>query len=332
MSSSICPDEFAKYAPRWVREGTARPREVVRLPAAPQLAMVHPSEPSWQGPSPFAGDVRQWRAQQMPTQPGVRSPAIFVSDPVHVGFVERFLPTAALLSLAVIAGGVLSYALFSNASRAAFETHGKAILAAIVPEGAMISRHKLSLPAQPASRLGVSDSVPAPRAMESATRPSDNPPVEQAVISAPQGANAVYVVANVDRTAQPQVPREQPDHQQLQHPQVMQVHVQQVKVEQHDARIPSAEEINRLIHWGENFLAQGDVASARRFLERAAEARDPRATLMLGATYDPVGLKGMGVVGILPDLEQAHAWYMRAAEFGSREASQRLMTLAQLAR
>ena len=53
---------------------------------------------------------------------------------------------------------------------------------------------------------------------------------------------------------------------------------------------------------------------------------------MLGATYDPIGLKGMGVVGILPDLEQAHAWYMRAAEFGSREASQRLMTLAQLAR
>jgi len=294
--------------------------------------MVHPTEPRWQGPSPFAGDVRQWRAQQTPAQSGKRSPAIFVSDPVHVGFVDRFLRTAAILSFAVIAVGVLSYALFPNTSRAAFETHGKAILAAIVPKGATVSRHEVSLPARSASRLGVSDSVPAPKALESATRPSDNPPVKQAVISAPQGAPAAYVVANVDPTAQPQVPQQQPDHRQLQQPQVMQVNVQQVKVEQHDVRILSAEEINRLIHWGEKFLAQGDVATARRFLERAAEARDPRGTLMLGATYDPVGLKGMGVVGILPDLEQAHSWYMRAAEFGSREASQRLTTLAQLAR
>jgi TPR repeat protein len=228
--------------------------------------------------------------------------------------------------------GVLSYALFPNASRAAFETHGKAILAAIVPKGATVSRHQVGLPAKFASRLGVSDSVPAPRAMDAATRPSDHPPVEQAVITAPQAANAVYVIANVDPTAQTRLPQEQPDHQQLQHPQAMQVHVQQVKLEQNDVRILSAEEINRLIHWGEKFLAQGDVATARRFLERAAEARDPRGTLMLGATYDPVGLKGMGVVGILPELEQAHSWYIRAAEFGSPEASQRLITLAQLAR
>jgi DnaJ domain len=77
---------------------------------------------------------------------------------------------------------------------------------------------------------------------------------------------------------------------------------------------------------------QVDVATARRLLERAARTRDARATLMLAATYDPEGLRTMGAMGIRPDLEQAHFWYTRALEFGCREASLRLMALAQLAR
>jgi TPR repeat protein len=87
-----------------------------------------------------------------------------------------------------------------------------------------------------------------------------------------------------------------------------------------------------LIKLGEKFLAQGDVGTARRLLERASRARDARATLMLGATYDPDGLRRMGVVGIQPDLAQAHFWYTRALEFGCREATLRLMALAQLNR
>jgi TPR repeat protein len=94
----------------------------------------------------------------------------------------------------------------------------------------------------------------------------------------------------------------------------------------------SADEIDRMVNRGEAFLAQGDVSAARVVLVRAAEARDPRAALALGSTYDPTVLQRMGAVGIKPDPEKAHFWYERAAEFGSGEAGKRLTALAQLAR
>jgi len=97
-------------------------------------------------------------------------------------------------------------------------------------------------------------------------------------------------------------------------------------------RTLSADEISQLINRGEASFAQGDVAAARLILERVAEAGDARAALKLGATYDPLVLREMNVVGIRPDPEQARAWYKRAAEFGSREASQRLIALAQHSR
>jgi len=43
-------------------------------------------------------------------------------------------------------------------------------------------------------------------------------------------------------------------------------------------------------------LAGGDVATARAFLERAAEGGDARALLVLGDTYDPSTLTRMGAV------------------------------------
>jgi hypothetical protein len=94
----------------------------------------------------------------------------------------------------------------------------------------------------------------------------------------------------------------------------------------------SPDEIDRMVSRGEAFLKQGDVSAARVVLVRAAEARDPRAALALGSTYDPTVLQRMGAVGIRPDPEKAHFWYERAAEFGSGEAGKRLTALAQLAR
>src|SRR6516225_11185490 len=105
MSSSIPPDELSKYAPKWVREGTAKPRDAVSLPPAPQLETMPSEEPPWRGPSPFAGDVRQWRLrpsavpQVVREVPGVRTPA--------PSFASRFFKTAAVVSFAVIATGAL---------------------------------------------------------------------------------------------------------------------------------------------------------------------------------------------------------------------------------
>jgi hypothetical protein len=91
-------------------------------------------------------------------------------------------------------------------------------------------------------------------------------------------------------------------------------------------------EIERLVKRGEDYLAQGDVAAARLILGRAAEARDARAAFSLAATYDPSVLKQLHVVGFRPDVAQARAWYEKAIEFGSAEASRRLAALPTLSR
>jgi hypothetical protein len=90
-----------------------------------------------------------------------------------------------------------------------------------------------------------------------------------------------------------------------------------------------SEEIAILLKRGEELLSQGDIAAARLALQRAAEARDARAALVLGATYDPVMLSQIGVLGFQPDPAKARLWYQRAAEMGSTDASRRLDRLTQ---
>jgi hypothetical protein len=51
------------------------------------------------------------------------------------------------------------------------------------------------------------------------------------------------------------------------------------------------DEINMLVKRGEELVMTRDVATARLMLQRAAEAGDPRAYLVLGATYDPIELE-----------------------------------------
>ena len=49
---------------------------------------------------------------------------------------------------------------------------------------------------------------------------------------------------------------------------------------------------------------------------------------MLGATYDPIVLKRLGVLGPTADAEAARIWYEKAKEFGSSEAPRRIDMLA----
>ena len=91
-------------------------------------------------------------------------------------------------------------------------------------------------------------------------------------------------------------------------------------------------EVDRLVNRGEDYLAQGDIAAARLILGRAAEARDARAAFSLAATYDPAVLRQLHVVGFRLDVAQARAWYEKALEYGSAEASRRLAALPTLSR
>jgi hypothetical protein len=106
------------------------------------------------------------------------------------------------------------------------------------------------------------------------------------------------------------------------------VPVRAAPIDAPDQRVLDAGEVERLIKRGEDYLAQGDLAAARLILARAAEARDPRATYSLAATYDPAVHKQLHVVGLKSDIAQARGWYEKAAAYGSAEASRRLATLA----
>ena len=83
----------------------------------------------------------------------------------------------------------------------------------------------------------------------------------------------------------------------------------------------------RLLARGEEYFVGGNVAAARDFFERAAEAGLPAAALRLAASYDPTELQGMQVQGVVADRALARKWYERARELGAPEAVERLARL-----
>lgn len=87
-------------------------------------------------------------------------------------------------------------------------------------------------------------------------------------------------------------------------------------------------EVAALIRRGQDLLASGDVQSARLLLMRGAEARDARAALLVGTTYDPALLRQIGADGPLADVAQARIWYQRAKEWGEPDAQRKLEALA----
>jgi TPR repeat protein len=80
---------------------------------------------------------------------------------------------------------------------------------------------------------------------------------------------------------------------------------------------------------GDRFLTAGDIASARLFYERAADAGDGSAALRLGATFDPGFLGKAGVRETAGDSGQASSWYRRARDLGNAAAEERLKSLEQ---
>ena len=89
----------------------------------------------------------------------------------------------------------------------------------------------------------------------------------------------------------------------------------------------STAEIAALVTRGDAFLSAGDIASARLFYERAADAGESAAALRLGATFDPNFLDRAGVRGNPGDPAQAESWYRRARDLGDAAAAERLKNL-----
>jgi hypothetical protein len=78
---------------------------------------------------------------------------------------------------------------------------------------------------------------------------------------------------------------------------------------------------------GNDQIAHGNIAAARLYYQRAADAGVAQAALALASTYDLDELDRLLVVGIKPDQDLARRWYERARELGAPEAERRLKRL-----
>jgi hypothetical protein len=90
------------------------------------------------------------------------------------------------------------------------------------------------------------------------------------------------------------------------------------------ARRLDADELAALLKRAKSLIAIGDIAPARLLLERAADAQEAGAALLLAQTYDPAVLGTPDARSITPDPAAARGWYQKAARLGSRDAQQRL--------
>jgi hypothetical protein len=93
------------------------------------------------------------------------------------------------------------------------------------------------------------------------------------------------------------------------------------------ARRMDAGELATLMQRAKSFLTSGDIPAARLLLERAADAQEPEAALMLAQTYDPDVLGTRDVRNIIAEPAKARAWYQKAAQLGSADAQRRLAQL-----
>jgi hypothetical protein len=84
------------------------------------------------------------------------------------------------------------------------------------------------------------------------------------------------------------------------------------------------DELEALLKRAKGLLAIGDITSARLLLERAADAQEAEAALMLAGTYDPQVLGSQDLRSVSPDPAAARVWYQKAAQLGSADAKRRL--------
>jgi hypothetical protein len=90
------------------------------------------------------------------------------------------------------------------------------------------------------------------------------------------------------------------------------------------ARRIDPDELAVLLKRAKSLLSIGDITSARLLLERAADAQEAEAALMLAGTYDPQVLGSQDLRSVAPDPAAAKVWYQKAAQLGSADARRRL--------
>lgn len=150
-------------------------------------------------------------------------------------------------------------------------------------------------------------------------------------ISAPlsgAGQSTPAIQSTADAQALPRAAREAPTRDEIAAA-FKAAHQRRTEIRQPSAAAPparsiDADELAALMKRAKGLIAIGDIAAGRLLLERAADAQEPSAALLLAQTYDPAVLGKPDARSITPDPVTARGWYQKAARLGSQDAQRRL--------
>jgi hypothetical protein len=286
------------------------------LPPASQLGE---RRTRWREPAPFEGDIAIVQLRERPSLEPVVVPAPRTagrSGPSTTGVLTRVVGAVGLAALAAFF--MVGTTPFSFAIKAEGET-SPSLWSRLMSRSARpqpeLAAQKSALETPPPQPVAPKAPAIAPTALAerfAAVTPAVEPPTR--IPARPVQTVAVPATPAVPPpsvTAAPPAPPPAP------------------APEPAKTRALDPDEIATLYRRSEELISQGDIAGGRLLLTRAAEAGDARSALALGATYDPSVLGKLGVLGVKPNPEKARAWYAKAAEFGSGEASRRLEVMAQ---
>lgn len=101
----------------------------------------------------------------------------------------------------------------------------------------------------------------------------------------------------------------------------------QNEVGQIPARHIDAAELAAMLERAKGMVGIGDIAAARLLLERAANAGEAHAALLLAQTYDSEVLGAPNLRSVTADSNAARRWYEKAVKLGSADAKSRLSSL-----
>jgi hypothetical protein len=293
-------DPALRYAPRWIRERTTAERSLApinpRHPRARKVARIR-IRPEFSGDRAML-DLQRRLALNPDLIPEPSSEDGSVVWPI----LGRLCAVTALA--AALAWGLVSLPAWKKAPQVA-RPEASTSSAAFPATAKSTNQVKLALvepPAAPAQPVETTATAPAPPPV--AAEPARRETTQPTAAAAPaQPAPAPEQAAPLQLTP----PQQQDDHPTL--------------------RLDDAE-IAVLIERGKDFLKNGDFASARLLLRRAADGGSADAAMALATTFDPVVLARLGAIGTTADITKAREWYQRAIDLGSTAASQQLAKLA----
>jgi hypothetical protein len=293
-------DPALRYAPRWVRERTTAERSLTPINGPHARARkvartrIRPE---------FSGDRAMLDLQRrLALNPDLIPEPSSEDGSVLWPILGRLCAVTGLA--AALAWGLVSLPAWKRAPQMA-RPEASTSSAALPAAPKSINQVKLALVEPPAAPTQPTETTvsapPAPPAVAAA--PVDPEPSKPTVAAdAPQPAPAPQQAAPLQLT-----PPQQDEHPAL--------------------RLDDAE-IAILIERGKDFLNNGDFASARLLLRRAADGGSADAAMALATTFDPVVLARLGAIGATADIAKAREWYQRAVDLGSTTASQQLAKLA----